>query len=67
MAFGLFDSGQGESGVALRLTTKSRVRSLSLPNVVCVGGSWVAPKDLVARGDWASITKLAAEAFALKG
>ncbi|PLU69277.1 keto-deoxy-phosphogluconate aldolase, partial [Sinorhizobium medicae] len=38
-----------------------------LPNVVCVGGSWVAPKDLVARGDWAGITKLAAEAFALKG
>ena len=40
---------------------------LSLPNVVCVGGSWVAPKDLVAKGDWAGITKLAAEASALKG
>ena len=40
---------------------------LSLPNVVCVGGSWVAPKDLVAKGDWAGITKLAAEAFALQG
>lgn len=40
---------------------------LSLPNVICVGGSWVAPKDLVAKGDWAGITKLAAEAFALKG
>lgn len=40
---------------------------LSLPNVVCVGGSWVAPKDLVARGDWAGITRLAAEAAALKG
>jgi 2-dehydro-3-deoxyphosphogluconate aldolase / (4S)-4-hydroxy-2-oxoglutarate aldolase len=40
---------------------------LTLPNVVCVGGSWVAPKDLVSRGDWAGITKLAAEAFALKG
>lgn len=39
---------------------------LSLPNVVCVGGSWVAPKDLVAKGDWDGITKLAAEAFALK-
>lgn len=38
---------------------------LSLPNVVCVGGSWVAPKDLVAKGDWAGITKLASEAFAL--
>ena len=39
---------------------------LSLPNVVCVGGSWVAPKDLVAAGDWAGITKLASEAAALK-
>ena len=39
---------------------------LSLPNVVCVGGSWVAPKELVAAGDWAGITKLAAEAAALR-
>jgi 2-dehydro-3-deoxyphosphogluconate aldolase/(4S)-4-hydroxy-2-oxoglutarate aldolase len=39
---------------------------LSLPNVVCVGGSWVAPKDLVSAGDWAGITKLASEAAALK-
>ncbi|MGF9692251.1 2-dehydro-3-deoxy-phosphogluconate aldolase [Rhizobium sp. 0TCS1.26] len=40
---------------------------LSLPNVVCVGGSWVAPKEMVAAGDWAGITRLAAEAAALKG
>jgi 2-dehydro-3-deoxyphosphogluconate aldolase/(4S)-4-hydroxy-2-oxoglutarate aldolase len=40
---------------------------LSLPNIICVGGSWVAPKELVAAGDWAGITKLAAEAAALKG
>ncbi|MCX8996876.1 2-dehydro-3-deoxy-phosphogluconate aldolase [Rhizobiaceae bacterium BDR2-2] len=39
---------------------------LSLPNVVCVGGSWVAPKDLVAAGDWDAITKLASEAAALR-
>lgn len=38
---------------------------LSLPNVICVGGSWVAPKELVAAGDWAGITKLASEAAAL--
>jgi len=25
---------------------------LALPNVPCAGGSWVAPKDLVAKGDW---------------
>ncbi len=38
---------------------------LSLPNVVCVGGSWVAPKDLVANRDWDAITNLAAEAMKL--
>ncbi|MES2844521.1 MAG: bifunctional 4-hydroxy-2-oxoglutarate aldolase/2-dehydro-3-deoxy-phosphogluconate aldolase [Pseudomonadota bacterium] len=38
---------------------------LSLPNILCVGGSWVAPKDAMARGDWATITTLAAEARAL--
>jgi 2-dehydro-3-deoxyphosphogluconate aldolase/(4S)-4-hydroxy-2-oxoglutarate aldolase len=38
---------------------------LSLPNVVCVGGSWVAPKALVDAGDWDGITKLASEAFEL--
>jgi len=32
---------------------------LSLPNVVAVGGSWVAPKNLVAAGDWTAITELA--------
>ena len=40
---------------------------LALGNVLCVGGSWVAPKDAVARGDWAAITALAAEAAALRG
>ena len=38
---------------------------LSLPNVVCVGGSWVAPKEMVAAGDWEGITALAAEAARL--
>ena len=32
---------------------------LSLPNVACVGGSWVAPSDAIATGDWARITDLA--------
>jgi 2-dehydro-3-deoxyphosphogluconate aldolase/(4S)-4-hydroxy-2-oxoglutarate aldolase len=35
---------------------------LKLPNVACVGGSWMVPKDLVAAGDWDAITKLAKEA-----
>jgi 2-dehydro-3-deoxyphosphogluconate aldolase/(4S)-4-hydroxy-2-oxoglutarate aldolase len=38
---------------------------LSLPNVLCVGGSWVAPADKVASGDWAAIEALAREAAAL--
>lgn len=38
---------------------------LSLPNVVCVGGSWVAPKELVTAGDWKAITRLAEDACAL--
>ncbi|QSA98737.1 bifunctional 4-hydroxy-2-oxoglutarate aldolase/2-dehydro-3-deoxy-phosphogluconate aldolase [Methylococcus sp. EFPC2] len=37
-----------------------------LPNVVCVGGSWLTPKDLVAGGKWAEIKHLAREAVALK-
>ena len=39
---------------------------LALSNILCVGGSWVAPKDAMARGDWAAITTLAAEAAALR-
>lgn len=35
---------------------------LGLSNVLCVGGSWVAPKAMVAAGDWAGITALAASA-----
>ena len=38
---------------------------LSLSNTLCVGGSWVAPKDLVKAGDWDGITALAKEAAAL--
>lgn len=38
---------------------------LGLSNTLCVGGSWVAPKDLVDAGDWAGIEALAREAAAL--
>lgn len=38
---------------------------LSLPNVLCAGGSWVAPPDLMAAGDWTGIEALAREASAL--
>ncbi len=40
---------------------------LALPNVVCVGGSWLTPADAVKGGDWGRITALAREAAALKG
>jgi 2-dehydro-3-deoxyphosphogluconate aldolase/(4S)-4-hydroxy-2-oxoglutarate aldolase len=49
------------------VSLKNAMDYLSLPNVVCVGGSWVAPKAMVAAGDWDGITKLAAEAAALRG
>ncbi|MFN3229670.1 MAG: bifunctional 4-hydroxy-2-oxoglutarate aldolase/2-dehydro-3-deoxy-phosphogluconate aldolase [Asticcacaulis sp.] len=39
---------------------------LALPNVLCVGGAWVAPKDKMEAGDWAGITELARQAKALK-
>jgi 2-dehydro-3-deoxyphosphogluconate aldolase/(4S)-4-hydroxy-2-oxoglutarate aldolase len=39
---------------------------LSFANVACVGGSWVAPRDAVAAGDWARIERLAAAAAKLK-
>lgn len=38
---------------------------LALGNVLCVGGSWVAPAAAVASGDWDTITRLAASAAAL--
>ena len=45
---------------------KNATAYLSLANVVCVGGSWVAPKDAVAAGDWTRIERLAREAASLR-
>ena len=39
---------------------------LALANVVCVGGSWVAPRDAIASRNWSQIERLAAAAAALK-
>ena len=39
---------------------------LALPNVACVGGSWMLPADAIKAGDWARIGALAAEASSLK-
>ena len=37
---------------------------LSLPNVATVGGTWLVTPDLLAQGDWETITRLASEAKA---
>ncbi|HLG86562.1 MAG TPA: bifunctional 4-hydroxy-2-oxoglutarate aldolase/2-dehydro-3-deoxy-phosphogluconate aldolase [Alphaproteobacteria bacterium] len=40
---------------------------LALNNVICVGGSWVAPRDAVAAGDWQRISDRARRAAELPG
>lgn len=40
---------------------------LALPNVGCVGGSWMVPADAVAAGDWARIEALARAAAGIRG
>lgn len=47
------------------ITTGNAPDYLDLANVLCVGGSWIAPAGLVAARDWAAITRLAGEAAAL--
>jgi 2-dehydro-3-deoxyphosphogluconate aldolase/(4S)-4-hydroxy-2-oxoglutarate aldolase len=39
---------------------------LALPNVVCVGGSWLAPREMIAAGDFVKIEALARAAAALR-
>jgi 2-dehydro-3-deoxyphosphogluconate aldolase/(4S)-4-hydroxy-2-oxoglutarate aldolase len=48
------------------ITAESAPNFLALPNVVCVGGSWVAPKAAIGDGDWGQIERLAAVAAGLK-
>ena len=48
------------------ITPGSAGAYLALPNVACVGGSWLAPADRMAAGDWAGIEALAREAAALR-
>lgn len=40
---------------------------LALPNVGCVGGSWLTPADALARQDWAAVRDLAAASTTLRG
>lgn len=39
---------------------------LALPNVACVGGSWLVPSDKLKAGDWSGIERLAREAALLR-
>ncbi|MDO4907879.1 bifunctional 4-hydroxy-2-oxoglutarate aldolase/2-dehydro-3-deoxy-phosphogluconate aldolase [Neisseria sp.] len=48
------------------ITLESAPEYLKLPNVLCVGGSWLTPKEAVQNKDWATVTRLAKEAAALK-
>jgi 2-dehydro-3-deoxyphosphogluconate aldolase/(4S)-4-hydroxy-2-oxoglutarate aldolase len=48
------------------ISTKNVGAYLDLPNVICVGGSWVAPDDLVAAKDWPAIEDLARKAAGLR-
>ena len=47
------------------ISLKNAPDYLRLPNVICAGGSWVAPADKLVAGDWAGIEALAREAAAL--
>jgi 2-dehydro-3-deoxyphosphogluconate aldolase/(4S)-4-hydroxy-2-oxoglutarate aldolase len=40
---------------------------LACPNVACVGGSWLTPKEALQAGDWERVTTLAKAASALRG
>lgn len=48
------------------ITVETAPDFLKQPNVVCVGGSWLTPKKVVAAQDWAEITRLAQAASQLR-
>jgi 2-dehydro-3-deoxyphosphogluconate aldolase/(4S)-4-hydroxy-2-oxoglutarate aldolase len=43
------------------ITAATADRYLQLPNVACVGGSWLTPPEALAAGDWARVTRLAGQ------
>jgi len=48
------------------VTRQNAADYLALPNVLCVGGSWIAPRDALAAQDWITIEALARDAAALR-
>lgn len=47
------------------ITAASADQYLALPNVGCVGGSWITPPDVLAARNWARVTQLAIDAASL--
>ena len=47
------------------ITVETAPDYLALPNVACVGGSWLTPRAALAAGDWEAMTALAQQASAL--
>jgi 2-dehydro-3-deoxyphosphogluconate aldolase/(4S)-4-hydroxy-2-oxoglutarate aldolase len=47
------------------ITPETAPHFLSLPNVVCVGGSWLTPKAALAAQNWDEVTRLARAASQL--
>lgn len=47
------------------ITLDSAPRYLALPNVICVGGSWMVSRNTIEAGNWSAITEAAAQAAAL--
>jgi 2-dehydro-3-deoxyphosphogluconate aldolase/(4S)-4-hydroxy-2-oxoglutarate aldolase len=48
------------------LTPENAQSYLTLSNVVCIGGTWLAPKNLVAARNWSQITERARSASRLR-
>jgi len=48
------------------VTLQNAPEFLALPNVVCVGGSWLVPQAALAQGDWAGVTQLARNTRSLR-
>lgn len=48
------------------VTLQNAPEFLALPNVVCVGGSWLVPVDALVKGEWGKITQLAKDTQALR-
>ena len=48
------------------INQKNAANYLALANIICVGGSWVAPADAIRARDWSRVTELSRAAVALR-